>query len=565
MLIDHDKFMKKNRSWLIFFVALVSAVLYACWDDRVEVEQENLASPLVLFSGNESQDVLKAKEWYDMHEEQVFLSRSGEVRENLLFSEVNPVWSAAFVTYDGEYDLRAVEVPVASFERKLFALEDNAMAYEQTSDSRYIRSLTFLVICMNMKNGETTGFFMTQVPSKEYLEKTKFKAYLSTYLKRADDFDGEIFFHTMNGEFINGWRYSNGKITHQLFPDDSMLSRGGYYVTQRKCVPVYIEIYTDLYYTTETGGEMSEPIYNGTITSTEYIGDDCYYERYWVEDNENPTPGGGGGGSVGYPGTDPTDPPGIEKEIEPRKIDCSDVGVHASQDARDIWKDLIDNGLQKRFIDSFCQDDKEHGLYLLKNKSTGKYSLSSTFHGSSNSVVINYQLYEDEEIVLFVHNHPKSSQPSFKDVYALSSNCKKYEGRVRHSVVIGKNETVFDLQVVDTAKANAFFRGYSLRNRQGKDSLNMAKLDVLNVELSLVSNLIQRTSEVEVGREEESIAEWMHFAFAHLLAKKQTGMILVRRKKGEEEFKMLSGEEVKYVYGKNKQDTLTVVYRQICR
>lgn len=40
----------------------------------------------------------------------------------------------------------------------------------------------------------------------------------NSYLYREPDFDGKVLFYELNGTFINGWKYTNGKITGSIAP-----------------------------------------------------------------------------------------------------------------------------------------------------------------------------------------------------------------------------------------------------------------------------------------------------------------------------------------------------------
>lgn len=92
-------------------------------------------------------------------------------------------------------EYRTVEVPIWAYSRTLFTLPENAIAYDETGNSMYIQSLTRLVILTNKKKGTTQGFFMTLIPSKEYMDAKNFNVYRSTYLSREKDFDGYVYFH----------------------------------------------------------------------------------------------------------------------------------------------------------------------------------------------------------------------------------------------------------------------------------------------------------------------------------------------------------------------------------
>lgn len=58
---------------------------------------------------------------------------------------------------------------------------------------------------------------MIFVGSYKYLQKTRNMG-KNSYLYREPDFDGKVLFYELNGTFINGWKYTNGKITGSIAP-----------------------------------------------------------------------------------------------------------------------------------------------------------------------------------------------------------------------------------------------------------------------------------------------------------------------------------------------------------
>ncbi|WP_418894678.1 hypothetical protein [Limibacterium fermenti] len=74
-----------------------------------------------------------------------------------------------------------------------------------------------LVVKTELSSGAKDAFPMTIIPSVEYLELTDFKAFdNNSYIGRDKQFTGRILYHNLEGEFVNGWVYKNGRITHSL-------------------------------------------------------------------------------------------------------------------------------------------------------------------------------------------------------------------------------------------------------------------------------------------------------------------------------------------------------------
>ena len=134
----------------------------------------------------------------------------------------------------------------------------------------------------------------------DYLEKKKFSFWGNTYLKKDKDFSGMIFYHTVNGEFVNGWQMENsqviGKIRRKLSGENLPVSFGRTAATTCTTYDVYTyyEQCTDWY----TSGE-------------EYIDTTCQYSSQWTdsyevcETTEEPDNSGNSGGGSNYSGPTP--------------------------------------------------------------------------------------------------------------------------------------------------------------------------------------------------------------------------------------------------------------------
>jgi hypothetical protein len=150
------------------------------------------------------------------------------------------------------------------------------------------------------------------MPSVEYLELTDFDPFRKIkYIGRDKRFTGRIIYHNLNGEFVNGWVYKNGKVTHTLKktrpgndPVISLMSAG-----RMDCVTVYycelVHWCTAWYYT-----EVPEWVY--VKCENEYYWEivDSWEECTWIPgdnegdevddvDGEYDNSGGGEGGYNG--------------------------------------------------------------------------------------------------------------------------------------------------------------------------------------------------------------------------------------------------------------------------
>lgn len=170
--------------------------------------------------------------------------------------------------------------------------------YLATGDDRYLMTVTRLIVLQYEDEREPLLFFMVISPSVKYLEMTKFRPYYNTYPERDKSFDGNILFYNLSGEFVNGWKYEDGKILNKLLPcdDTGIPSRSGYIVCDN--------IYQWLCEQTSDGEDITVEI--GTATATArcgygWIGGYCYEVSTgtWEPGGEGEA-GDGGGGDGNY-------------------------------------------------------------------------------------------------------------------------------------------------------------------------------------------------------------------------------------------------------------------------
>lgn len=235
MLIKVDV-MRKN--WIILLLFLSAVVFHACQNEKQDTPPENEKNNDVKsILKNASPEIRKAIEWFRKHE-MVDPVSGGIQGEHPLFENMVPKWSSAFVQ-EGKENQVAVEVPLQTCSRLVFALPENAIAYDATKNSMYIQSLTHLVILTKKDNGSISGFFMTLIPSKKYMDAKNFDVFRSTYFVREKDFDGYIYFHELDGSFANGWCYANGKITHRVNKAEHDSAHSREKGEHTYCIPTY--------------------------------------------------------------------------------------------------------------------------------------------------------------------------------------------------------------------------------------------------------------------------------------------------------------------------------------
>ena len=196
------------KNSLIFILLL----LYGCQADNYVLTDPRPAFTTPVTPSKELQFAMK---WYNENSYHIFELIEQFGGRHPLFNEMIPYWGQSFIESDERYI--AVQMALITKTSRIFVLPENSNIYKITGDKRYLSAMTRLVILTDQEKEETHGFFMSILPSPEYLEKTNFRPFCNNnYLKKDKDFSGSILYHDLNGNQANGWIYENGKIKASL-------------------------------------------------------------------------------------------------------------------------------------------------------------------------------------------------------------------------------------------------------------------------------------------------------------------------------------------------------------
>lgn len=226
-----------------------------------------------------------------------------DIRKSIVFE---PVWDEAFIARhdDGSLTVEAhirlskplVVVPTESFE-----------AYQSTKDVRYLQYLSRAVVLIK-ENSIPQAFLMTIVGSKDYMEAHDFQLWDVCYKNIPEDFSGMILYHTLSGEFVNGWCVEEGWNFNTCNPisdeDAQLLSRSG-----SNC---YLQTITTYYVDCQDYAGYNYSMYEDDLYIYSWNYSTCgtpypVMEYYQVCDDTGSSTGSGGGGYV------PSDENGISK------------------------------------------------------------------------------------------------------------------------------------------------------------------------------------------------------------------------------------------------------------
>lgn len=306
----------KFLKWMILMI-LLSGIIYSCRQEFDDLFDSGAAT------------IDDAQEWYGNNKPQWISLKFAKLKDG---SKLNakPDWKHAYTVKHKNFTV--VQVPLGVQGGYGIVTPERKQAYEQTGDKRYMGSLTQMVVVTEKEKGKKSeisiGFLMTIVPDKAYLDETNFRAYLSSYKRWQKNFSGYIYYHTLEGDFANGWKLECGKVTKTVKPKNGhsiglkLKSASDYNCTTYyscfytyNCVTTFgvtTESNGDIYYH-NNGTECNE--YYSDVSCDEweecdYYGDnngggDCYCNSCDMHYDCNSghtcnTGGGGGGGGTCY-------------------------------------------------------------------------------------------------------------------------------------------------------------------------------------------------------------------------------------------------------------------------
>lgn len=332
--------MRKKRFLFAFGMLLL---LYSCVQDELFTDRQQELSNELAVGKNRELTVVAAKEWYVDNEPPV--TRVGVSQSNVSGILVTPSWNHAKEWKKGEYEV--VEASLRSNMDVVLYDQDTKKQKKKMSkkEKGRVMNVARTVILKKITTGEIITFNMVFIGSLDYLMKHDDLSD-NNYLHRVPHFDGMVLYFCPSGEFVNGWKYKNGKIIKRLSPvlDEVAALSDTLSSATTRTIHCFTNYYTESYYycppitrsafmddwasfygagefgggiddgnggagggSTVDGGELDGPIITAPAcywTSREVPYTECY---------DDGSSDGGGGGYTGIP-TDPSVP--VKSHVE---------------------------------------------------------------------------------------------------------------------------------------------------------------------------------------------------------------------------------------------------------
>lgn len=262
------------------FLSLLFLIIHSCRHEDVQITN--------------TFTVTEAQRWFESNSYSSSKLKSGQNIESL---EIKYNWEKA-KSFNKD-SVCSVEVDIISKGKFFYLYNLSRNAMDSTGNKKYTNSYSKLVICKNLKSNKIYGFTMTIIGKPNYMEKHNFDLTNIKYLKWSKDLSGSILYHNLDGKFINGWNFENGKINAIIssIPKKSISSTLKS-AKQSDCMAVTVTLYNQFCTDWYVNGEYSYTTCEDRTSEYEEYYLYCAYEPYE----------GSGGGNGGYAGDEPNEP-----------------------------------------------------------------------------------------------------------------------------------------------------------------------------------------------------------------------------------------------------------------
>lgn len=257
----------------LFLIFLILQIFSGCQ------KKENDYLP-VLSENNFTQE--QAQAWFGSEDISYFTLKSGNTNSKTI--GIKPDWCNSIQSQNDREEL--VEVGLWMMGGFGFADEDSYKEWTNKKDPVSIGCLTRLVFLKSKDDGKIINFLMTIVGDNNYHHDKASQLSKNSYLSKEKNFSGYVFYHDLNGNFVNGWKYEKGSVVAK-----TTMTKGGNIPTQLKLATTCTESTVYQWITFTTGWYQTSNTYEGTM----YLSEETSF--YVPVTTTSCTGDGGGGGS----------------------------------------------------------------------------------------------------------------------------------------------------------------------------------------------------------------------------------------------------------------------------
>lgn len=430
----------RNLKRWIALPLVLGAILYACQsEDSPDINTKQPVAPLT---------VAMAQSLY-----QQYVGTTAYLKNDDGNGEFNliPDWNAGQLFSDSNWYV--VESPLELGEdRELVFSTAEVKSHDEVRPYSIVRQ----VVMRNKHTGLDYAFVMIMMPTWEYIQKGKDRLYGNQYLTRAGDLSGEVIFLDTKGEFINGWRYSDGEITHAMIVPEKQLKAG--WRTQY-CW------HQDVY--------VSEKLISSNYTCiewNEYDQTNIIDEGLSGSGEVNYTDPLGSSGNNGSPDSSPSD----DKKPEAR-TDCPPSAAVNASNAESAMKGNADIISKMSTLRNYASSkSNEYGMLInVVNGSLQGGSIQGGSYGSLNMAIESNTAY-----TVHCHHYGGQRVPSARDIYETIVGVGK-SSQYKGSTILAYDGSECLVYVEDYQKAKEIYNDRGWLAVDNKDKfLNSHSQDI---------------------------------------------------------------------------------------
>ncbi|MFV0329391.1 MAG: hypothetical protein ACK5M3_16255 [Dysgonomonas sp.] len=433
----------RNLKRWIALPLVLGAILYACQsEDSPDINTKQPVAPLT---------VATARSLYEQYVGTTAYLKNDDGSDNF---NLIPDWNAGQLFSDSNWYV--VESPLELGDGKELVF---STAEVKSHDEARPYSIVRQVVMRNKHTGLDYAFVMIVIPTWEYMQKGKDRLYGNQYLTRAGDLSGEVIFLDTKGEFINGWRYSNGEITHAMIVPEQQLKT----VWRSQ-------------YCWHQDGYVGEKLISSNYTCIEwheYDQTSIIDEGFTGDGEVNYTDPLGTGGNNGSPDNSPSD----DKKPETR-TDCSPSAAMNASNAQSVLNSMdIKVKIESLRINAKTNQKTEFGAGISYDRNFGTYSITGgeIAQGEPNnfSVGIPYTAYT--AYTAHTHYTGLNAAPSGGDIIATVNFYKEIKamgGNYKGTINFAADGSEYLIYVNDPAALEKFYKGLTNNDffqRNGSD------------------------------------------------------------------------------------------------
>lgn len=505
------------KKWF-FLPFIFLAVLYACTSEQdYQTDTDKPVEPLT---------VSEAMDWYNASVG--MLGKQKSTVDNSDEISYKPFGNLAELFTDELW--YAVESPLDFGDRKLTIMTPELRTYTETHGDDAIKQMMKLVVLRNKETGDIYSFIMAVIPEPGYMLRKGDGLNEITYLSRDSDFDGYIFFYTLDGQLINGWLYEKGKLTGGI-------NLSGDEKRTKIAQAMVMEITVCGSYAVDYGG-VSYRVDCYTYSQVVYIDNGIYNSPSGGGVNKpeyRPPSGNGPSSNLPLKPLPLDDYEGAEK-LPKKRTDCSGSATMNANNAQDAMAGSLNTMQNMNILRGYAQSEPNEWAALIDFELGQYYMGSDLIKGGTGSVY----LYPNSNTVYDVHTHTADTREGYNvytgfsvgDIYSMfeaSNTYSNYKG----GIVIAYDGSEYLLAVNDRTKLLQFW------NNSANDYANRELFK--SGDGTVFKNKDTDDEYRDIRRYLESqtySADNAHdYALSYLLDKYDTGLKISKKEKGESSFK----------------------------